>query len=136
MSTRESYPFGGGGVELPTHREVPNDWREVNFPPVDLANAEGSVWLPGGTTAEMYHLWFYLNNRNAGVVNVTLGRDYGAGGALGAGEYWLNAEPVNGPGVYGWVGPFQVRGDDDVRGLDGGAGGNVVSCHLRIQRIW
>ena len=133
MPTQRSFSTGGG---FANHFERENDWEEVNFPPVDLPNAEVSIWAPGGTAAEMYHVWFYLCEYGGGARTVTLGRDYGSGGALGAGEYWLNTFAVAANGNIDWTGPFQVRGNDDIRGHDGGAGGNVVSIHLRIKRIW
>lgn len=136
MPTHVFQLVGGGIEQFPVGVELPEDWVEVNFPPVDLPNAEGNIWAPAGTSAEMYWVWFYLCEYGGGARTVTLGRDYGAGGALGAGEYWLNAYALGANNILDWKGPFQVRGDDQIRGLDGGAGGNVVSCHLRIVRKW
>lgn len=136
MSTQESYSRGGGGQSSPSSYEKSNDWAEVNFAPIDLPNAEGDIWAPGGTSSEMYHVWFYLCERAGGAQTITLGRDYGAGGGLGAGEYWLKSYAMAANTIVDWMGPFQVNGADKIRGLDDGGGGVDVCIHLRIKRIW
>jgi hypothetical protein len=123
------------GISGPTYQRPFDGFADIDFPPADLPNAEALIWTPPSTGAEIYYVWFYLCEYGGVGCNVTLGRDYGAGGGLGAGEFWLNTFAIGANSTLDWRGPFPVRGADRIRGDDGGAGGNVICCHLRIKRV-
>lgn len=109
-------------------------WQDVN--PVEIPAAEGDLWDPGGTSAEVYEVEFYIVNNDAGsaaVSGVYVGLDLASGGTLAAPEYWMFNETIPYPGSSGWRGPFIMRGDDQIRGV--AAAANDVSIHFRIKRV-
>ncbi len=133
--------YSGGGISewAATNRSahVSNReraaWQDVN--PAEIAGAEGDLWAPGGTSAEVYEVEFLVVNNDAGsaAVTVSVGLDLAAGGSLAAPEYWVFNEVVPYPGTLGWRGPFIMRGDDAVRGVASVA--NDASIHFRIKRV-
>jgi hypothetical protein len=108
-------------------------WADVN--PVEIPVAEGDLWDPGGTSAEVYEVEFEVVNNDAGAaaVTVSVGLDLASGGTLAAPEYWVFNEVVPYPGTTGWRGPFIMRGDDQIRGVASAA--NDASIHFRIKRV-
>jgi hypothetical protein len=103
--------------------------------PVEIPVAEGVLWNPGATAAELYEVSFLVINNDAGgaAVTVSVGVDLAAGGGLAAPEYWVFNEIVPYPGTLGWRGPFLMAGDDDIRGVASVA--NDASIHFKIRRV-
>lgn len=102
--------------------------------PVLVPNAEGILWNPGATAAELYEVSFLVVNIDgAAAVVVSVGVDIAAGGGLAAEEYWMYNETIAAPGTSGWRGPFLMAGDDDIRGVAGAA--NDAAIHFRIRRV-
>jgi len=106
--------------------------------PTVLPNAEGDIWDPAAdfNANDFFHVWFYLCNYTAASVDVTLGLDVASAGSLGNGEYWLYQYTLPANSYMDWTGPFFMSGDDQIRGLDNGAGGSDVSVQLRVERVW
>lgn len=98
------------------------------------ATANFALWTPGGTSAEVYEVEFYVNSVDTAVGRwFTIGNDVGAGGGLAVAEYWAYQEVVPWPGNSGWRGPFLVSGDDVVRGSCEFL--NALTIHFRIKRV-
>jgi len=108
--------------------------------PTVLPNAEGDIWDPSTdfNANDYFHVWVYLCEYGGGARTVTIGLDVGSAGSLGNGEYWLyqHALAANTVLTLNEGNPFFMSGDDQIRGLDNGAGGNVVSVHFRVEKVW
>ena len=135
MPTRRSYAFGGGGIELPLHRELPEDYIAVNVDPILMAGADDILWNPGGAATEVYNVEFLIVNVTNVAVTVSIGVDLAGGGGLAAVEYWMYNDIVPFPGNSGWRGSFTIDGDDDVRGWCV-TGANLANVQWRIRRLW
>jgi hypothetical protein len=107
----------------------------VQVDPVEIPVAEGILWNPGATAAQLFEVSFLVINNDAGAaaVTVSVGVDIAAGGALASPEWWMFNEIVPYPGTSGWRGPFVIAGDDDVRGVASAA--NDASIHFRVKRV-
>jgi len=110
----------------------------IQVDPVEIPAAEGILWNPGATAAELYAVWFNVVNNDAGAaaVTVSVGVDLAAGGGLAAPEYWMFNEVIPYPGTSGWRGGrngYIIAGDDDVRGIASVA--NDASIHFQVKRV-
>lgn len=107
----------------------------VQVDPVNIPAADWLLWNPGATATELYEVYFLVVNNDAGgaPVTVSVGVDLAAGGALAAPEYWMFNEVIPYPGNSSWRGPFQMAGDDDIRGVASAA--LDAAIHFFIRRI-
>lgn len=127
---------------LDAHRSDPNrvPWKRdypgyVYVPPQTMPNAEGALWTPGVADTIHYEVNFIVVNVFGAVTGpVTVGQDIAAGGGLFLPEFWMYQEFLAWPGTSSWRGPFFMRGNDVIRGLDGG-GANQSNIHFRVKRV-
>lgn len=126
---------GGGGKYSPNGVLPENGYAAYQIDPRSLPNPEAALFSPGGSNGESYLIRILVVNQHTGVVNVTIGHDIGATGALGAGEYFLYNEPIPYPGTSGWRGPFLIPGDDAIRGICNTIN-NGAAVHFDAIRMW
>ena len=111
----------------------------VQVDPVLIPNAEGLLWNPGTTSADIYHVEYKIvNSTSSAVTGVNIGQDIAAGGSLSAVEYWNQGLIIPGNGTSGtnateWLGGHVMPGDDRIRGVAGT--NNVLSIHWRIRKL-
>jgi len=111
----------------------------VQVDPVLIPNAEGLLWNPATTSADIYEVFYKIvNSTSSAVTGVNIGQDIGAGGALSAVEYWEQGLIIPGNGTSmtnasQWLGGHIMPGDDRIRGVAGT--NNVLSIHWKIRKL-
>ena len=90
----------------------------VDVAPIQVPSTEADLWAPGEIDTVRYKVKFLVVNDGSAAVTVTIGRDPDDSGSdIGRPEFWMDSEVVPFPGTSGWRGPFDMHGDDAVRGV-------------------
>lgn len=102
---------------------------------VEVPAADGVLYNPGATAAQIYEVEYEVINNDAGgaAVTVSIGVDRAAGGALAAPEYWMFNEIIPYPGTSARRPGGLIAGDDDVRGVASIA--NDASIRFWVRRV-